>query len=171
MIIYLRETEQRFVINSFVVSKFDGENLRTYLHDRLVDTQPANSGECFYIQPKGLKKKPIITKAKLPEKRGEKISWALSFIGKNKLASSYDEFLKEFYALQDTEGEENFVCELDKKFNYAIAFKKPEETNGLMKPALAFISDEISSDDMKNLLDDYKKTRKLYCPEDFFDYL
>lgn len=169
MQVFLTKAGEEYSPNEIIKVKFDGSKLRIYFKGKLIDLQPAMSGECFYIQPRGLKKPPIITKAELPTTRGNKIAWALSFISKNKLASSYNNFLEQYFALEDTEGPDNIVHALSENFTYAIAFAKTDKS--LLKPVLAYVSDTISETDLKELLSVYKSFRPIFCPEDFFSYL
>lgn len=169
MQIFLTESNTEFSPNEFIKAKFNGKDLRTYLNGSLIDLQEAKAGECFYIQPKGQKKGPSVTKAVLPETRGKRIAWALSFIGEKKLADSYESFLDKLLVLEESEGSENVFYALSD--NYAYAFAMVKSKKALLKPALAYISDTISPEDFQDLLASYERFRDLYCPEEFFDYL
>lgn len=169
MQIFLTESNTEFSPNEFIKAKFDGKELRTYQNGTLIDLQEAKAGECFYIQANGQKKKPTVTKAILPDTRGKRIAWALSFIGENKLADSYEEFLDKVLVLEENEGSENVFYALSDNYAYGIAMVKSKKT--LLKPALAYISDTISAEDFQDLLASYERFRNLFCPEEFFDYL
>lgn len=162
MQLFLTSNQLYLDVTEFVRVTFDGNELRTYLNDSLTDFQPAKIGECFYVQPHGSKKSPDVTKAKMPETRGRKIAWALSFVGDEKQADSLEEFWSKFNSgnLSDING---ILVKYD---DYAFVLQEePGKEN--LKPLLAFVSDTISRSELEKMLFDYQVARKLYCPEEF----
>lgn len=171
MLLYLHASET-FHISETTEIVFDGLNLRTYLNGNEADTRKANFGEVYYVQSGGKGKVPKITKAVLPENRGERIAWALSFIGEKKLATSFDDFLIKYqtYVKHELTYQTCMFFSNSEPKQYAILLEM--NPNGrLPKPALAWIDDNISSKEMNNLIETFVKYRDLFCPIDFLKLL
>lgn len=169
MQIFLVQSHTEFAPNEFIKVKFNGQELRTYLNGTLTDMQKATVGDCFYVQPNGMKKKPTVTKAVMPDARGKKIAWSLSFVGDKKFAGSYNEFFSKLYEIENIEGKENVIFISSKTEAYAFAFVKTEKKH--LKPVLAFVKDSITQKDLEEMLDNFQNYRPIFCPRDFLNCL
>lgn len=175
MIIFLTKVPQEFRINESIKTVFDGRFLQTKICDEVVLSHPAHLGNAFYIQPQGLKKAPIINRAELPSNRGAKIAWALSFIGNEKCMSSE----ADFYSMYDQLVKENIISNIatfTKYGEYAIVIADKSTFNATLgknkvrknNPVLAWISDNISLESLRELLEKYETRKKLPCNQEFF---
>lgn len=175
MILFITKVPQTFRINESINAVFDGRFLQTKLCDEVVLSQPAHLGEAFYIQPQGLKKIPIVSRAELPANRGAKIAWALSFIGDDKCMKSeadfynkYDQLLKEDIirniAAFTKYGQYAIVIADKSVFNATLGRNKLKSRN----PVLAWISDDISLESLRELLEKYESRKKLPCNKELF---
>ena len=99
MNIFIYGNDQTFRINEAFSLRFDGVTLSTHRNGEFVSSIPAQKGDSFYVIAQGMIKQPQITKAELPESYGERIAWALSFIGENKIAKSEEDFYKKLIVL------------------------------------------------------------------------
>ena len=179
MQIFLCKPQEVFQPVEYVKSEFDGETLRTYLHGNLTDSRPASIGDSFYLIPSGTKKAPKVTKAELPESRGARIAWALSFVGDNKFAASEKDFWERYQELTSEKLIYNAVyllnpgvyalCIADRITESAKVQSKPKVKP--KNPVIAWISDDITSDEIDELLERFTKERNLFCPAEYLKLL
>lgn len=161
MRINLIKKSMQITVSPYVTVKFDGKELRTIFNNAVMDTRPAKVGDMFWIYPQGSKKPPKIEQAKMPDKRGEKISWALSFKNELSRTSSLEDFCKQTNPLPTT-GKGSVTVQRS-----SYAFMMTEKENGKLSPALSWVSDDISKAEIKELIKDYTLFGKLFCPEEF----
>lgn len=171
MLIYLYQPDI-FAVNESIQADFDGSTLRTYLNGALTDSRTAAPGECYYIQPTGESKAPKITKAEMPKSRGLRIAWALSFIGERKNAANFDEFMIKYQ--QYINKELTYQCCMftpqSENRKYAIVLEINPE-NRIPKPILAWIADDITEEELDELIKTFITYRKLFCPIEFLKLL
>lgn len=105
----------------------------------------------------------------MPETRGKRIAWALSFSQDEKIADSLDEFSKKFTDLIQEYGTNPTCCYNKNAYAFLIAEKRNKK--GKKKPLLAWVSDSISDEDLDELISIYTKYRKLYYPAEFIKVL
>lgn len=161
-----------FVVTESVETVFDGSNLRTYLNGTQTDSRAATVGECYYIQQNGKNKAPKITKAEMPESRGLRIAWALSFIGTNKNATDFNEFMIKYQNFINKELSYQccmFMSNPEKK-KFAIVLEILPDGR-LPKPILAWIADDITQEELDELTETLTRYRKLFCPIEFLKLL
>ena len=165
MQIFLWKTPMSITLTEFVSVSFDGHELRTYLSGKPSTVCRAQIGDCFYISPNTLKKPPTVIKAEMPEKRGQKIAWSLAFSNKRALANSFDEFWEEVRSYK--ENNQKDVMLSAKKDVYGIALVESSKGKKLLKPLVAYVSDAISQEDLKQLIKDFTDYRPLFCPSEY----
>lgn len=179
MNIFIYGNKQTFRINEAFTLQYDGVSLSTYKNNVLVSSESANPGDSFYVIAQGLDKQPKISKAVLPTSYGERIAWALSFVGENKLATSENEFYEKLNELRkdDTFSHITIIakhrryalCTADKHVNRnnpknALKVKKAS-------PALAWISDDLTPRELDELLETFQTVRKIFCPIEYIKVL
>lgn len=178
MQLFLTHEGQSWNINPYVSALFKDSTLRVFSsvdNSIVYDTVTAKLGESYHVQVFGHEREPSVKKADMPENRGDKILWALSFVEPEKRVSTE----KEFFALQPVMAEE-YASELSlihyRKDGYAffVAKKRPQHGKGRKashqtkyKPCLAWCSDNISEENLQDLIQKYRKYRKIYCPIEF----
>lgn len=175
MIIFITKVHQEFRVNEAITSVFTGRFLQTKIRDEVVLSQPAQLGNAFYIQPQGLDKIPVVTRAELPANRGAKIAWALSFIGEDKCKNTeasfyetYDQLVKQDIitniAAFTKFGQYAIVLADKTMFNATLGKNKIKRNN----PVLAWISDDITLESLHELLERYESRKKIPCSKEFF---
>lgn len=174
MLFYISETPQNFRLNEFIECTFNGQELKTTFHGREVDSKEAKLGDAFYVHAQGQKKPPIISFPEMPEARGAKIAWVLSYIGNEKYMSSEIAFYDTYHNLIQTDSITN-VAVFTKygRFAVVLADRHFPEKGKVKKnnPVLAWIADDITREELNYLLDRYDSRKKLPCPRDFFYHL
>ena len=175
MIFFITDIKE-YPISTNIKCNFDGRFLQTFRNDELILSHPAHLGEAFCIQFDD-ENDIHLSKTSLPTKRGEKIAWALSFVGDEKCMKSESEFFSKYEELVNTNAITNIA--IFSKFNrYAIAiadmhFPLPIAPNGSSTvvhgvPVLAWISDDITSVELAELLSKYSVRNRLPCSKEFF---
>ena len=174
MLFYISETPQNFRLNEFIECTFNGQELKTTFHGREVDSKEAKLGDAFYVHAQGQKKPPIISFPEMPEARGAKIAWVLSYIGNEKYMSSEIAFYDTYHNLIQTDSITN-VAVFTKygRFAVVLADRHFPEKGKVKKnnPVLAWIADDITREELNYLLDRYDSRKKLPCARDFFYHL
>lgn len=174
MLFYISETPQNFRLNEFIECTFNGQELKTTFHGREVDSKEAKLGDAFYVHAQGQKKPPIISFPEMPEARGAKIAWVLSYIGNEKYMSSEIDFYDTYHNLIQTDSITNVaVFAKYGRFAVVLADRHFPEKGKVKKnnPVLAWIADDITREELNYLLDRYDSRKKLPCPRDFFYHL
>lgn len=175
MIIFITKVPQTFQVNESINAVFDGRFLKTKIHDEVVLSHPARLGEAFYIQPQGKNVIPNVYRTELPTNRGAKIAWALSFIGDDKCMNSEADFYNTYDQLVKEDIIRN-IATFTQYGQYAIAIADKyvfNATLGMYKlknkiPVLAWISDDITLESLRELLEKYESRKKLPCNKEFF---
>lgn len=175
MQIFLCKPDTTFHANEFVHSEFDGVVLRTYLNNELTDSRMASIGDSFFILPCGTKKPPKVTAVELPATRGARIAWALSFVGESKYVNDEKDFWNRYQQISKESVLMNTIyltnpgvyalCIADKVSDAKKALSKPKIK--LKNPILAWISDDITADQIDEMLERFTKERALFCPEKY----
>ena len=179
MNIFIYGNDQTFRINEAFSLRFDGVTLSTHRNGEFVSSIPAQKGDSFYVIAQGMIKQPQITKAELPESYGERIAWALSFIGENKIAKSEEDFYKKLIEIRKDDSFSNItiiaksrrytICTADKHVN------KDNAKNALKvkkaSPTLAWISDDLTPRELDELLETFQTVRKIFCPIEYIKSL
>lgn len=175
MQIFLYKAGEKFHANEFVYSEFDGSILRTYLNGELTDSRTAHVGDSFFILPCGTKKAPKVNAVELPKTKGARIAWALSFVGENKYVSKEKDFWDRYQKISQECELMNSVyllnpgvyalCIADRVSDSKKALSKPKIK--IKNPVLAWISDDITDDQIDELLERFTKERALFCPAEY----
>ncbi len=175
MQIFLYKANMSFSANEFVHSEFDGTVLRTYLKGTLTDSRAAKIGDSFFILPSGQKIAPKVTTVELPKTRGARIAWALSFVGEGKYVNEEKDFFNRYQQISKEVDLMNPVylmesgvyalCIADRVADSKKAMSKPKIK--AKNPILAWISDDITSLQIDEMLEKFKKERALFCPEEY----
>lgn len=164
MQIFLWNTPMSITLTEFLSVSFDGQELRATLSGKPSTVCRAQVGDCFYIASNG-SKAPTVVKASMPQNRGQKIAWSLAFSNKKTLANSFDEFWE---AVRSYKAETHKDVMLSVKKNvYAFALVESSKGKKLLKPLSAYISDNISQEDLRQLIKDFTYYRPLFCPSEF----
>lgn len=175
MIFFITDAKA-YPITTNIRCNFDGRFLQTFRNDELILSHPAHFGEAFCIQFDD-ESNIQLSKISLPSKRGEKIAWALSFVGDEKCKASQSEFYEKYEELVNSNTITNIA--VFSKFNrYSIAIAdmhipleiapNGRETVVHGVPVLAWISDDITPEDLSELLDKYSVRNRLPCSKEFF---
>ena len=175
MQIFIYKANMNFSANEFVHSEFDGTVLRTYLKGTLTDSRAAKIGDSFFILPSGQKNAPKVTAVELPKTRGARIAWALSFVGEGKYVNEEKDFFNRYQQISKEVDLMNPVylmesgvyalCIADRVADSKKAMSKPKIK--AKNPILAWISDDITSLQIDEMLKKFKKERALFCPEEY----
>ena len=179
MQIFLYQSGLNFSASELVHSEFDGSTLRTYLGAELTDSRPAQIGDAFYIIPCGTQKAPNVMAIELPESRGAKIAWALSFIGENKYINEEKDFWDRCHQISQETTLMNIIyltnpgayalCIADRVADSKKALSKPKIK--LRNPILAWISDDITREQLDELLERFGKERAIFCPKEYLSII
>ena len=175
MIFFITDVKE-YPISNNIKCIFDGRFLQTIRNDELILSHPAHFGEAFCID---IDKEDNVqlTKTSLPTKRGEKIAWALSFVGNEKCKASEAEFYAQYEELVNSNAITNIA--VFSKFNrYAIViadmhFPMQTAANGKAAvvhgvPVLAWICDDITAEELAEILSKYSIRNRLPCSKEFF---
>lgn len=181
MQLYLTHEGQTWDINPYVAAVFENGALVVFSKENpniTYGAETAAPGDLFHVQVFGHEKKPILKKGDMPEGRGNKILWAMSFVEPEKRASSEEEFYKHQPEIEESYGSDVSIVH-SRKGSYAIflAKKRPQPGKGRRsrqikyKPCIGWCSDTISDDDLENLIHEFRRYRKIYCPIEFLKAL
>ena len=174
MLFYIYKSPQKFKPNDFIECIFDGRELKTFFNGQEINSHKTTLGTAFYVHPQGQKKLPIINFPKMPESRGEKIAWFLSFIGDEKYVSTEEEFYNMYEKLLHDETITNMSVFIKYgRFSIIIADRHLPEKNKTKKnnPVLAWITDDITRQELNDLFDKYESVKNLPCARKFFYHL
>ena len=142
----------------------------------MILSHPARFGEAFSIL---FDKEDNIqlSKTSLPTKRGEKIAWALSFVGEEKCKTSESDFYNKYEELVKSNLITN-IAVYSQFGRYALVvadmhFPMQTAPNGKEAvvrgvPVLAWISDDITHEELTKLLNQYSVRNILPCSKEFF---
>lgn len=165
-------------VSPYVDAVFTGTELQLFFKGSPITVCDAKPGESYYVVPHGQSKYPQMEKAKMPDTRGKKIAWALSFVESKKHADSYEDFLARFEGIAadyDSQGEK--FCEFKPgAFAFMVVPKRVQPGKGRgrigkMKPLFIWVSDDISESDLDQLIGTYRKYHSIFCGEDFIKVL
>ena len=181
MQLYLTHEGQTWDINPYVAAVFENGAIVVFSKenpDITYGAENAAPGDLFHVQVFGHEKKPILKKGDMPEGRGNKILWAMSFVEPEKRASSEEDFYKRQPEIEESYGSDVSIVH-SRKGSYAIflAKKRPQPGKGRRsrqikyKPCIGWCSDTISDDDLENLIHEFRRYRKIYCPIEFLSAL
>lgn len=177
MQLFLTENGQTWDVNPYVAAVYENGHLVVFSKQDKFTTyavEKAAPGELFHVQVFGHEKKPVLKKSEMPEGRGNKILWAMSFVEPEKRASSEEEFYSKQPEIEASYGSDVSILH-SKKGSYAIflAKKRPQPGKGRRsrqikyKPCLGWCSDDISEEELQNLIREFRRYRKIYCPVEF----
>lgn len=177
MQLFVTSNGQTWDINPYVSAVFENGTLVVFSKENREITygiEKANIGELFHVQVFGHEKKPLLRKADMPEGRGNKILWAMSFGEPEKRASSEEDFYLKQPEIEAAYGSDVSIL-YSKKGVYAIFLAKKHAQLGKgsrsrkvrYKPCFGWCSDTISDDELQNLIHEFRRHRKIYCPVEF----
>lgn len=177
MQLFLTHEGQTWSINPYVSASFRENTLRVFssLDSGLVySTAPAKLGESYHVQVFGHEKNPVVKKADMPDNRGARILWALSFVEPEKRVSSEKDFFQRQASIEaEYASEVSIIHYLKDGYAFFLAKKRPQPGKGRKshqtkyKPCLGWCSDDISEENLKDLVQKFRKYRKIYCPVEF----
>lgn len=181
MQLFLTHDGQTWDVNPYVSASFLNHTLRVFSKEdvnTVYGTAEANPGELYHVQVFGHEKKPILKKGDMPEGRGNKILWALSFAEPEKRAATEEEFYKRQPEIAAEYGSDvSIIHSENDAYAIFIAKKRPQPGKGRRshqtkyKPCLGWCSDTISEEDLQNLIHVFRRYRKIYCPVEFLSVL
>ena len=181
MQLFLTHEGETWDINPYVAAVFENGALVVFSkenRDITYGVEKASPGEIFHVQVLGHQKKPILKKGEMPEGRGNKILWAMSFVEPEKRAASEEDFYKRQPEIEESYGSDVSIMH-SKKGSYAIflAKKRPHPGKGRRsrqvkyKPCLGWCSDTVSEEELQNLIREFRRYRKIYCPVEFLSVI
>ena len=134
MQLFLTHEGETWDINPYVAAVFENGALVVFSkenRDITYGVEKASPGEIFHVQVFGHEKKPILKKGEMPEGRGNKILWAMSFVEPEKRAASEEDFYKRQPEIEESYGSDVSIMH-SKKGSYAIflAKKRPQPGKG-----------------------------------------
>lgn len=165
-------------LNRHIAVTFTGTELQTYFNTELVDTRPATVGECYQFVGNGSQVPPCIIKLNVPDTRGARICWGLSFCEETKRASSYADFMSRFIDVAESYNPDGYYVVISKN-NYAFLFGQKITKSGAnnaskrsdgLKPLLSWVSDDISGSKLYKMLEIFQGYRKIHCPIEFLTF-
>ena len=179
MQLFVTSNSQTWDINPYVSAVFEDGTLTLFSkenRDIIYCTEKTAPGELFHVQVFGPEKKPLLRKGNMPEGRGNKILWAMSFGEAEKRASSEEDFYSKQPEVEKAYGS-NVSIVYSKKGAYAIFLAKKHTQPGKgrrskkarYKPCLGWCSDTISDEELQNLIREFRRHRKIYCPIEFLN--
>lgn len=172
MQLYLTEVPQEIKLTEFIRMQFDGNLLAVYLNNALCGIHAAKLGDAFQVFPSGQHTPPTVEKVRQPSDRGERIAWALCFHERSARTSSYQEFLDTYQKIMEAyPSEKYFIEEIPEVFAFVLA-KKPKCPNKpnkpeKKKPLLAWVSDDISGENLDKLIAAITQYRNISAPIEF----
>lgn len=179
MQIFLYKPNESFSPSEYIRTEFDGTTLKTYFNEELVDSRTANIGNSFFIIPLGSKKVPQVKEAEMPATKGAKIAWALSFIGESKFVAEEKNFWKRYQEIAAENTLHNTMyllnpgvyalCIADRVVDSQRVLSKPKVK--LKNPVLAWISDDITDDEIDELVERFSLEREIFCPVEYLKVL
>lgn len=166
MYVHLTDKLRDENLTEFIRIKFDGNLFAVYLNNALCGIHAAKPGDVFQVFSIGQNTPPKVDKVRQPSDRGERIAWALGFQERNARASSYQEFLDTYQKVMEAyPSEKYFIEELPKVYAFVLAKKlsNPRKPNkpAKKKPLLAWVSDNISDEDLDMLISAITQYRNL----------
>lgn len=177
MQLFLTHEGQSWNINQYVSAFFKENTLRVFssLDSRIVyATISAKPGESYHVQVFGHEKAPKVKMADMPENRGDKILWALSFVEPEKRVATEKEFFERQSIIEAQYASEISIIHYQKDgYAFFVAKKRPQPGKGRKsqqtkyKPCLGWCSDDISEENLQDFIQKYRKYRKIYCPIEF----
>lgn len=177
MQLYLTRDCQTWNVSPYLIATFENHTLRIVAQENVetvYTSVSAEVGESYIVRTFGKQRPPILEKVQMPENRGDKILWALSFVEPEKRASDY----LEFFRLQEkVEADYGSTCNImhysQGSYAFFVAKRNIKNSKGSKarkssyKPCLAWCSDTISKKELLELIHKYRRYRKIYCPIDF----
>ena len=178
MQLFLTHEGQSWNINQYVSALFKDGTLRVFSNidsNIVYDTVAAKLGDSYHVQVFGHEREPNVKKANMPENRGDKILWALSFVENEKRVSTEKEFFERQAIIEEQDISEICIIHYIKDgYAFFVSKKRPQAGKGRnashqtkYKTCLGWCSDNISEKDLKDLIQKYKKYRKISCPIEF----
>ncbi len=180
MQIFISKNDQTWEINPYVTASFFNNTLQVFSKDNVevvFDLSPAEIGDSFIVHVFGNEKAPILEKLDLPQNRGDRILWALSFVESEKRVSSLEGFWEHYSEVSSNYGTTSIMHYQQNSFAFLVAKKRTQIGKGhntkktRYKPCLAWCSDTISNEDLDEFVKQYRRYRKIYCPIDFLKVL
>lgn len=177
MQLFLTHEGQIWNISPYVNAIFSNHTLRIFSSTNVAvvyATATAEVGESYYVQVFGHEKNPVLKKVAMPENRGDKILWALSFVEPEKRVSTVEEFWEKQPQVADAYGSKVSIIHFVKdEYAFYVAKRSSQPGKGhrshqtKYKPCLAWCSDNISEESLQDLIKKYRRYRKIYCPIEF----
>lgn len=179
MQLFVTHEGQTWDINPLVSAVFENGALVVFSKENtntVFGVSEAALGELFHVQVFGHEKAPILKKGSMPEGRGNKILWALSFVEDEKRTNTEEEFYERQPEIEKSYGSDVSII-YSKKGAYAIFLAKKTAQPGKgrrsyqvkYKPCLGWCSDTITDEELKNLIREFRRHRKIYCPLEFLE--
>ena len=147
MLLYLYAPDMTVDVGNNIKVEFHNPNLRIIHNGILTSTRTAHIGEGYYVQPRG-KKPPVLNRTFLT--RGQKASALLSI----EAANSYKEYIRKADILTKKYGKSNLcsVC-FEQRYGFVLLTNATvrNKKSQKLKPLLAWVSDDITPDELHEL--------------------
>lgn len=183
MHLFLTQDTQVWDVNPHIKVQFDSGILRLFssidpIHGLVTEMQ-ANTGDVFSVKvSEG--ETPTLEKVSLPERRGDKILWALGFTEESKRMPSHEAFVinSQQYITENQDTRHNCIFTYENVFSFHVSRKITLKGKGHSKThqssyklIVGWCSDSISEENIQYLIRKYKKYRKINCPIEFFSVI
>lgn len=165
--LFLTETAHQAQVGNSMSTTYsfdtEREKLTVFWRGQKVCERKAKMGDAFVVKCFG--SEPTVSKMKLPHRNSDLIMWLLSF-PKDCRAYSQEEFDQLFFEQRDIYDWSNYREWQVKgeKFEFILC-NRPD--CGGVHHMEAFVSDDITKEDVLEMLRKYKAIRGIYYPESF----
>ncbi len=166
MQIYLTQNGQQVPVSEYVTTYFK-DNILHVFYDGKDHKYPANVGDSFTVKrtDKGI---VYVEKVAIPDTYAGKVGYCLSF-AEDKICMSFDEFLIRADNVKQIYPSKKFVTKTDsRRYAFLVAKKKDRK---VFTPLLLWVSDKITSEELEDMIHEFRKYRKIYHPAEFTNIL
>ena len=165
-------------LSESVKVRFDGQHLYVLENESQIDTFDAQIGNTFHAYPKSKKKKNItVQKVDMPAERGQKIAFALGFQVETTRCNSFEEFVERTPdAMKDIETTAFSSEHWAGAYSFLLAKRSVSAPNATPKsqrnkPLLIWISDDITAEQLDELINQMIQYRTVAVPSEYLHIL
>ena len=162
MQIYYTNNGREFVVSDYVRAIFDHGRLSIYFNGKK-SSCPTELGSTFIV--KRFDDKLSVQKVALPEDYCERVGYCLSF-EPQKCCHSLEEFNERVTSIKEVYPSPKFFMHTNNKSYAFLVAKKPKATRKYA-PLLLWVDKNITQEESEELIQKYRKYRKIYHDLDF----
>lgn len=162
MQIYYTADDREYIVSEYVRAIFNHERL-TIIFKGKKSSCPAKLGSTFIV--KRFDEKLSVQEVALPEDYCERVGYCLSFDPK-KCCHSLEEFLERVTLTKEEYPSPKFSVHTNNK-SYAFLVAKKQSAPKKTAPLLLWVDENITQEEAEELIQKYRKYRKIYHDLDF----